>query len=367
MKLFYFLLALVLTVNCSDKNSHLFEADHTFIRYSGRYDNSNPKEKILIGSAAFVEMSFSGDSCIVFLKNSSPNGLHNFVSFELDHQYLGRVRIEGNEMKEYVVPISEKKSSHFLRIYKETEAQNGYVVFGGIKCQALNQLPELPNRNIEFVGNSITCGMGADTEAIPCGTDQWYDQHNAYLAYGPRIARALNAQYMLSSVSGIGIYRNWNSNAPVMPDVYENTYLNTNNDIKWDFAQFTPDLVSICLGTNDFSDGDGINERLPFDSTNFVDRYIEFVTKVSSIYPDAQICLLSSPMLSGEKDKLLLSCLYAVQQNFATTNPDKKTIAVFSFKTVEPKGCTYHPDIEDHRMMAEEMLPFYRELSGWTH
>ncbi len=64
---------------------------------------------------------------------------------------------------------------------------------------------------IEFIGNSITCGAAADPSEVPCGTGVYHDQHNAYYAYGPRVARALAANYIVRSVSGSGIYRNWNS------------------------------------------------------------------------------------------------------------------------------------------------------------
>ena len=52
----------------------------------------------------------------------------------------------------------------------------------------------IPNSNaplIEFIGNSITCGAAADVSEVPCGSGVDYDQHNAYYAYGPRVARML--------------------------------------------------------------------------------------------------------------------------------------------------------------------------------
>lgn len=133
---------------------------------------------------------------------------------------------------------------------------------------------------IEFIGNSITCGAAADASDIACGTAEYHDQHNAYMAYGPRLARMLNVNYMLSSVSGIGIYRNWNTDGPSMAQVYEKTDFQENGTAMWDFSRYSPDVVSISLGTNDFSNGDGKTPRKPFDAEAFVSNYLKFVVSV---------------------------------------------------------------------------------------
>ena len=40
----------------------------------------------------------------------------------------------------------------------------------GVWCRKLLSPPAKPKRKIEFIGNSITCGTGADQSVIPCGT-----------------------------------------------------------------------------------------------------------------------------------------------------------------------------------------------------
>jgi hypothetical protein len=354
-----FLMTLLL-VSCTRKEPKKFAVDNQYINYSGRIDKIN-NEVILIGSASSVSMQFTGDTCVVYLKNNTPNGLHNYFSVELDGEDLGRTRIEGDSLLTIPIEIAFQREQHTLTIYKSTEAQNGNIIFAGVLCEELLEISDKPHGSIEFIGNSITCGMGNDTTDIPCHTDQWYDQHNAYWAYGPIVARSINVNYMLSSVSGIGIYRNWNvEDGPTMPMVYENRYLNTDGSKKWDFSQFTPDIVSICLGTNDFSDGDGIHERHPFDAEKFTSTYIKFVESIYSHYPSTQVALLSSPMLSGEKGALLVKCLSDVKKHFA--NSAHLPIAIFEFEGIVPHGCDYHPDIDDHILMADQLIPFYQEL-----
>lgn len=347
--------------SCNTNAPKTFIPGNELIRYSGRVDKVSENEVILIGSASSVSMKFIGDTCLVYLKNTNTNGLQNYVSFELDGEDLGRTRLESDTTLAVPIAIDFEKDTHLLRIFKSTESQNGQISFKGIVCDELVELPPLHGKSIEFIGNSITCGMGNDTTEIPCHTDQWYDQHNAYWAYGPIIGRTLDVNFMLSSVSGIGIYRNWNTEeGPTMPMVYENLYLNSDNSKRWDFSSFIPDIVSICLGTNDLSDGDGLNERLPFDAETFTSNYINFVGTILKHYPQTQVALLTSPMVSGEKDILLKECLTKVKSHYDSS--DFKSIAIFEFDGVLPHGCDYHPDIEDHMLMAAQLIPFYQEL-----
>jgi len=211
------------------------------------------------------------------------------------------------------------------------------------------------------MANSLGPISIAACQSTPCGKGQWYDQHNAYWSYGSIIARQLKFRFMLSSVSGIGIYRNWNSDGPVMPDVYKNRYLNDDTTKVWDFSSPAPDVVSICLGTNDFSDGDGIKVRQSFDDVHFVQQYISFIQTVYGCYPHTKIALLSSPILDGVKRKTLENCLIRIQQYFGQL-PDPKTISTYFFNRTFSSGCTGHPDKNDQRQMADLLVPFFSGL-----
>jgi len=234
----------------------------------------------------------------------------------------------------------------------------------GIICDEIGPLEKVRKRKIEFIGNSITCGMGLDQSDIPCDSGKWFDQHNSYLAYGPQTALELEADWLLSSVSGIGMTRNWNSPGPTMPEVYQNTYLNTDSTSLWDARIFVPDLISICLGQNDFSDGDGTYERALLDSTTFVNDYIVFVKDIRNRFPHAEICCLTSPMLSGEKSVQLANYLLAVIKHFKTVDSDDR-IERFVFSRSYINGCAYHPDQEEHQKMVKELLPFYKRIMDW--
>ena len=356
----FLFLFLVLNLCSQAQEKEIKKAFH----YSGRVEIQSDNKVRLIGSASSVSFSFKGDFCTVYLQSVDSWDRHNYVSLELDGEYLGRLRIEKGSLQSFPIAVLKKQKIHNLSIYKATEASNGLVLFAGTTAKVVESTTPQNRKKIELIGDSITCGMGNDTVEIPCGNGEWFDQHNAYLAYGPVVSRALNADFVLSSVSGIGMYRNWNDehqNEVIMPDVYENLYLNNPAHKKsYDFA-FQPNLVSICLGTNDLSDGDGKKERLPFNEEKYVSNYIDFVKMVYKHAPHCRIVLLDSPMVSGEKNMTLVRCLKKVIQAFEK-DTTHKPITLFEFQPMNPKGCGFHPDITDDQNMANQLAPFFKKL-----
>lgn len=358
-----FVLFCFLSLSCST-SKHLAKSSSSLsaanLKPFGRTIINAEQNLELISSAVHFGFSFEGNDCQVFASIPNTNG-HNYLQYELDGVYQKRIRIDGNATQPITLNVTTG-GKHTVWIYKATEAHTGAIVIQkitGNKVKAL-QRPVAPI--IEFIGNSITCGAAADPSEVPCGEGEYHDQHNAYAAYGPGVARALNTNFILSSVSGIGIYRNWNSDGPTMPEVYGKVNFQVNNDQSWNFNSYNPKIVSIALGTNDFSNGDGVKKRLPFDSASLVGNYIKFVQLVKSKYPAAQIALLSSPMVNGSSRVILQNCLTAVKQRVDSLNPAGKRVELFFFEPMQAHGCGGHPNVEDHAILTKELIPFFKRL-----
>lgn len=357
-KFSFFILLFTFSLVCYSQNA---ETKSSPFSYSGRVEILDENKVILIGPASSVSFHFKGKFCSILLQSLEDH--QNYVSLELDGKYIGRIRIEKGEMQSFPIVVSEKKKTHHLSIYKATEATNGGVLFAGTTAKLIESPTPKTKKKIELIGDSITSGFGNDDSTIPCGTGDWYDQHNAYWAYGPILSRALDIDYVLSSVSGYGMYRNWNDEhieEPIIPDVYANLYLDKDSSKRYDF-KFQPDLVSICLGTNDLSDGDGKKPRLPFNEDKFVSNYIGFIKTVYKRAPNTRIVVLNSPMVSGDRNVTLVNCLKKVIQAFEN-DTTHKPIALFEFQTMTPKGCGFHPNIEDDKVMANQLIPFFKQL-----
>jgi len=367
MKHTYHYLAVALSLiiaSCTSTRTTVVENDDvltaTEIEPYGRYMIRLGQPLELISSAVHFGYTFKGTESQVYASVPA-DGKHGYLQYVLDGEYKGRIKVSPGSTEPINI-TAQTDGEHTVWIYKATEAHNGPVLIEKVTGNevACIQAPEAPV--IEFIGNSITSGAAADPSEVPCGTAEYHDQHNAYMAYGPRVARALNANFLLSSVSGYGVYRNWNSDGPALPQVYEKIDFWAENPRLWDFETYSPEIVSIALGTNDLSKGDGIKPRLPFDSTRFVNEYVQFVKLVKDIYPSAQIALLSSPMVKDGNSRLLERSLTKVKTEIDAAFPEEKPVALFFFKPMQNNGCGDHPSIEDHAIMAEQLTPFFRQL-----
>jgi len=356
---------LILYISCFSFYSYSFAASidtlkATSLRPYGRYLQNPDGNLELISSAVHFGFRFTGTYCTIFATLPDP-AAHNYLQYTVDGIYFRKIKVSGNTSRSYNI-VGLGKGEHTIWVYKATEATTGPIFIQKVVGHQIVAL-KVPDRPlIEFIGNSITCGAQADPSEVPCGAGEYHDQHNAYYAYGPRVARMLNVNFILSSVSGIGIYRTWNTEGPYMSQVYEKTDFLISGKRNWNFKTYTPRVVSIALGTNDFSDGDGHTPRLPFDSAVFVNNYIRFIDLIKSKYPDAQLALLSSPMLNGNKRTTLQNCLTTVKARVERKYPSKKHVALFFFQPMNARGCGGHPSVEDHEILAKELAPFFKNL-----
>ncbi|MEO5893526.1 MAG: hypothetical protein ABIQ31_24950, partial [Ferruginibacter sp.] len=82
---------------------------------------------------------------------------------------------------------------------------------------------------------------------------------------------------------------------------------------------------------------------------------------VRSKYPNARISLLSSPMINGSGRLLLQNCLTAVKQKSDELQRDKP-LSLYFFEPMQAHGCGGHPNVEDHAILAKELIPFFKKL-----
>ncbi len=342
---------------------HHFPSNDPRLEWQGRTWEDKTGYSYLIGSASSLKFSFSGDRCKIWIRNAAPEGEYNYISMVIDGEKQLRQAIRDDTLRPVDIISNHHASTHVVELYKETEAANGAVIISSVEADSLIKMPASNKKRIEFIGNSITVGMSADASGIACDKGTWYDQHNAYDAFGPRVARALDMDYVLSGFSGIGIYRNTRTNRPVIADIYPSAFLSPNlNSPRWDFARFIPDIVSICLGTNDFSAGDGASPRAPFDPAQFIPAYVDFINTVHGYYPAAQIIITNTPMLDAPNNEILMSCLQQIKTQAEASIPRLKPMYIFSFSNVYRGGCLGHPSVEEHGKMAEEMIMFLKGI-----
>lgn len=358
LKLFPFIGLLVIfsNVHAAKANSfsdsiHLFEADNPMFQYVGRIDFSNPKMPRFWSPGVYIKAKFKGSYCELIVNDQELWGKnHNYLEIVIDDK---PVRIQTSTKNNSIV-IAEglPDKEHLVIICKNTESNIGWLEFVGLKCATLLPLSAKPIRKIEFIGNSITCGAGSDQSVVPCGKGVWHDQHNAWMSYGPTVARSLNAQWHLSAVSGIGLIHSCCDMNITMPPVFDKVDLR-GDSLVWNFNNYQPDVVTVCLGQND-----GIQ-----DSVKFCSAYVTFIHSLRGHYPRAQIILLTSPMGDKQLTAVLKNYLSGIQL-YLKKQGDKKVDTYF-YKQQYHNGCDSHPDLAEHQLIAKELETCIKRKMKW--
>ncbi|MBL7743366.1 MAG: hypothetical protein JNN00_07780 [Chitinophagaceae bacterium] len=327
-----------------------YEPDHPYIQYMGRVDFSDPKLPRFWQPGVSVTVRVKGHRCDFIVNDEELWGKnHNYLELVVDGE---ATRLQTKAKRDTISVAGLSEGTHTITLVKNTEANIGWLELVGIKCHELLAPDPKPKRKIEFIGNSITCGTGSDQTVVPCGKGVWQDQHNAYLSYGAITARKLKAQYHLSAVSGIGLMRSCCNMEVIMPQVFDKISMR-NNAVPWNVEKYQPDVLTVCLGQND-----GIQ-----DSAAFCDSYIAFIKKLREYYPKADIICLTSPMADASLAAFMKKTLTVVIEK-VNRSGDKK-VSNYFFSRQYSSGCDYHPGLEEHKQIADELTAFIRKKMKW--
>lgn len=342
-------------------DSPFIGADNPNIRYVGRIDWKNPAAPRFSNPGVYIKAKFVGTSCEVDMEDETNM---NYIAVVIDNGTPERILVEKGR-KIYKVASNLSKEEHSIVICKETESGVGSLIFHGFVCKKLAKVTDMPPRKIECYGNSITCGakmlFGTPCDLTNNGTN-WNAANSAYLSYGALTARNLNAQWQLTSVSGIGLVHSCCNMKIAMPDVFERQSLNESSSPKWEFSTYVPDVVTICLGQNDGSSN--------VASKEFKDTYITFIRNLKAKYPNAMFFCLTSPMADSSSSS---TCLFKVMKEtlaFVVDSVQKtgdKKICWVALPHDMANGCPGqgHPSEAEHRQVAAELTAAIKAKMGW--
>ncbi|WP_295675649.1 SGNH/GDSL hydrolase family protein [uncultured Mucilaginibacter sp.] len=355
-RIIYLLLPAILCCSFANSKKHadlkFFAADDPHIQYVGRIDFSNLQMPRFWAPGVYITAKFKGSKCLILINDEAGGTNHNYLEIVIDGKNPYRIQLTG-KMNEISVPDGLAGGDHTLLICKDTESNTGYIEFAGLKCEKLLPLPAKPKRRIEYFGDSITSGTGMDQSLVACGKGQWHDQHNAYMSYGARTSRNLDAQWQLTAQAGIGLVHSCCDMHMVMPQIFDKVYFR-GDTIAWNFDNYIPDVVTICLGQND-----GPKQ----DSAYFCNAYINFIKAIRSHYPKSEIVCLTSPMGDQALTSVLQRYLKAITGNLNASG-DQKVYKYF-FSRQYHNGCDGHPDIDEHELIAGELTGYIKQLKGW--
>jgi hypothetical protein len=223
------------------------------VTYIGRLlrDNAGPVRADWSGTMAIVR--FEGKSLSLAYAESGEDYLNIWVDKEPGveaDQVLHLTQGEG----EAELCTFKKKGVHTVYLQKRSEGEYGCITFSSFKTDGtLLQARPWKERVIEIVGDSYTCGYGVEAPDRDCPFV--LSEENCNKSYSGILGRYFQADVVRISHSGRGIVRNYGDSDPgrTMPVRYPGVF-DAAEGPKW-VPDYTPDIVVIYLGTNDFSVG----------------------------------------------------------------------------------------------------------------
>lgn len=362
--LFFVLSVALLSYSCSKKNSNpmrnggfsgIIDADHSNIQYVGRFDRTDPKKAVFDWPGVYIRTAFEGTSCSIRLNDGN-----NVYAITIDQQ--APQVLETDTSAVYSVAVDLTDSVHTILIEKRTEAFVGIGEFLGFildKDRDLLAQNPAPDRRIEFIGNSITCGYGVEGENA--NSPFTPETENATLSYAALVGRALDADYQMVAYSGKGVVRNYGDPDKTSPDPLPSLYDRTlcvDSVPAWDFTSWIPQVVVINLGTNDFS-----TQPHP-DKSVFQQAYTQLINRVQSHYPGVTVFCICGPMIGEPCGSYIQEVVNLCQQD----NANKKVYYIgisTNLLTMSDRGSDWHPNIQGQQKIADVILPIIRDTMNW--
>ena len=351
----------------------------TLVFSSCHQGNTARKEQIIAKPFFFGRvdslgrMAYPGTKAKVCFEGACNVVMHlsdTLVNSEQNPDYVGVIIDKKDTMKMAMndtllyMPMTFNQGTHSIEVVKLTEAQVGVIQFDDFVFSSLGDdfalcdsaYSERPL--LEFVGNSITCGYGIEDTTNLEGFRSV--NQNILKTYGALVAQHYDVEALYTAYSGRGVLRNYDaSEVNCIPQLYRRV-LPDDSLIKYDVKRYTPSVLILNIGTNDFN-SEHTGKHL--DDSLFVATYQSFVSYLRSSYPNASIVCAVGPMLNDgypEGSNCLTRCLKCVRKVVDDCNQSgDASVWFFTFTPQSaPYGEDYHPSFYTHRRMAEELITF---------
>jgi lysophospholipase L1-like esterase len=137
-----------------------------------------------------------------------------------------------------------------------------------------------------------------------------------------------------------------------MKDLMMNTF---DGDLtqKWNFKEYTPDLVVINLGSNDFS-----TKPHPLKE-EFLKAYEQILSQLREVYGDVPVLCIAPPKGPA----------FEYVQSFCKERGDKNLHFTAYLQGVyngdSDLGSSGHPNYEGQKKIAMNLIPYISTVTGW--
>ncbi len=296
----------------------------------------------------YLQTDFTGTSVSIRVSEEGESWHNVFIDGVLKQ----KIQIKGKEPHDVLLADRLAKGTHRLMLQKCTEGEHGLVRLYSLTAKGDFKAVAPKQRMIEIIGDSYTCGYGSES---PTNSEHFkLSTENCDKAYACLLAHYFDADYSIVAHSGMGVTRNFNGNKRPTMSVRYGKLFDDHDNVAYDFKAYTPNLVIINLGTNDFS-----VEGAP---SQYVNDYVKLIANVRSHYNNVPILCVTP----HSANIFLLAALQELKARVAGMKGVRVTQPmpdIVDFGT--DMGADGHPNWRGHRKIAMTLIPQVAAITGW--
>ncbi|HET6343860.1 MAG TPA: SGNH/GDSL hydrolase family protein, partial [Myxococcota bacterium] len=337
------------------------------LRFVGRFDTGDPNAPSAAWPGSQIVAGFTGSAITVTLEETEQHtyqgqAVNNYYDVFIDGGDAQKIKLNPGKQ---VYKLAEGLSAgpHTIRLFKRTETQIGITRFWGFAFPSGGGLapgPGIPERRIEFVGDSGTAGYGADanvTLQTMCTFSA--STESATISYPAQTAALLQADHTNISYSGKGLVQNRdpvNDAVKTLPVMWERTFADAQPEVPWDHSKWQPQAVVLTVGGNDFF------ASFPPEA-QYTSTTVAFLKRIWQVYPKAHVFMMVSPMIRDRERPT--ATRYA--QSVASSAGDERAhyIDVPTDTGANGYGCDMHLTPKTNAITAQAIAEAIRPVLGW--
>jgi hypothetical protein len=330
-------------------------ANNPNIQYFGRWDMVDSLHPKHSWPGVYLSVVFNGTSIGIRMADNI-----NYYNVYIDGKFYKVLHGIKSSDADYLLADSLENVNHTLLLSKRNIVFDAIFSVSGILLDdGASLLPpkSKPERKIEFIGDSFTAGESNEATVQELPWEERFPVTNIDKGFAPVIARHYNAQYHTICRSGAGLVCDWQGKGDATLPILFNRTLMEASEPKWDFKQWIPDLVVICLGFNDHS-GLKDKEGKVSDEKSEVYRkgYHEFIEKLCTVYPGVRILAVAA-----YPDWIRKNVKQVVDEE---QSGGKKDVYYAHFDDY-PGGyvANGHPTVQTHQKIADQIISAIDKLS----
>lgn len=253
---------------------------------------------------------------------------------------------------------------HQITILVATESQAAPNTFGGFAIPAgEKELTRPPrHRQIEFIGDSHTVGYGNLSTSHSCTRDQVWADTDDTKAFGALIAAHYDADYQINAISGRGVVRNYDGfQADTLPEAYP--YVLFDKKQQYSDPAWTPQVIVIALGTNDFSTPLHAGERWKNRDELHADyeaTYLRFLEDLRARDLHALLIVWATDMAQGEIESEAQKVVQQMKRR------GDQRIVFLPVDGLSFRACEWHPSRADDRTIAGKLIHLIDAERPWV-